>query len=462
MQHSIVFVKNYGSLVAEDEIKRALPGLTLGAARLASENGLDYALLLIGTSSDWCEVLAQLKDYQAEGIRILCIGVHELPMEHGKIWSLLENGADEYLPWRQVSDPGKMVAERLRRWQAIDQMLHTEKVTNSIIGQSPRWRKLLRQLIEAAHFSTSHVLLLGESGTGKELLAQLIHQLDRRSNKGEFVITDCTTLSPELAGSELFGHEKGAFTNAMANRDGAFALADGGTLFLDEIGELPLPIQAELLRSIQEGMYKRVGSNFWRKSQFRLVAATHRDLTDEVAHKRFRQDLFFRISGCICHVPPLRERTEDILPLANFFLQKALDTVPLLDEAVRTYLLTREYNGNVRELQQLMARIAYRHPDPALPITVGDLPEIDRPTSAQIENPWDDPALGRILRCAFTNGIGLKEIKRIICNKAMELCIGDENGNLQNAAQRLQVSDRTIQLYSAALKNGGNALNIDL
>jgi transcriptional regulator with GAF, ATPase, and Fis domain len=137
------------------------------------------------------------------------------------------------------------------------------------------------------------VLITGESGTGKELIARLIHALDSRVDKGDFVILDCTTVVPTLSGSEFFGHEKGAFTGAIAQRDGAFAMADGGTLFLDEIGELPLVLQAELLRVIEEGMYKRVGSNTWRKTSFRLLCATNRDLLQEESRGNFRKDLYY-------------------------------------------------------------------------------------------------------------------------------------------------------------------------
>src|SRR5690606_31880967 len=135
------------------------------------------------------------------------------------------------------------------------------------------------------------------------------------------VILDCSTIVPELAGSEFFGHERGAFTGALITREGAFALADGGTLFLDEIGELPLHLQVQLLRVIQEGTYKKVGSNTWKSTRFRLICATNRDLSEEVKKGRFRADLFYRIASWTFHLPPLRERKEDILPLALHFLK---------------------------------------------------------------------------------------------------------------------------------------------
>ena len=133
-------------------------------------------------------------------------------------------------------------------------------VLGNLVGSGPAWTVTLRQIVEIALFTAAAVLITGESGTGKELVARLLHTLDRRPRKGDLVVLDCTTIVPELAGSEFFGHERGAFTNAVAPRDGAFALADNGTLFLDEIGELPLPLQADLLRVVQDAPYKRAGA----------------------------------------------------------------------------------------------------------------------------------------------------------------------------------------------------------
>src|SRR5262249_40812748 len=149
--------------------------------------------------------------------------------------------------------------------------------------------------------------LLGESGTGKEVVARLIHLLDSRPNKRDLVVLDCASIVPELSGSEFFGHERGAFTGALTERNGAFALANDGTLLLDEIGDLPLPLQVQLLRVIQEHTYKRVGGNKWCKTEFRLICATNRDLFDLIGRGAFRADLYYRIAGYICKLPPLRE-----------------------------------------------------------------------------------------------------------------------------------------------------------
>ena len=213
------------------------------------------------------------------------------------------------------------------------------------MGDSPNWGALLRQVVEVAAFNQTSVLLTGESGTGKELVARLIHALDRRPAKGPLVVVDCTTVVPTLSGSEFFGHERGAFTGAVAARDGAFGRADGGTLFLDEIGELPLPLQAELLRVIQEGTYKRVGSDTWRDTSFRLVCATNRPLRHAVESGQFRSDLYHRIAAWSCELPPLRQRRDDILALATHFLSELVPSLsrPPFDPAVTESCSPREY-----------------------------------------------------------------------------------------------------------------------
>ena len=291
---------------------------------------------------------------------------------------------------------------------------------------------------------------MGESGTGKELIARLVHDLDKRQDKQGLVLLDCTTIVPELSGSEFFGHEKGAFTNAIANRDGAFALADGGTLFLDEIGELPVRLQAELLRVSQEGSYKRVGSNIWKKTQFRLVCATNRNLFHEVQKGNFRQDLFYRLSTCIVQLPPLRDRRLDIPELAEHFLAQALqtDNPPPFDSLMLNFLMANPYPGNVRQLRQLITRIAYRHTGDG-PITIGDIPEADRESLSLYEHSWQENGFKDAIRQALANGVGLKDIKRIAADVAMNIAIEDTAGNLQEAARRLDVTDRLVQGYLA-------------
>ncbi|HEV7713036.1 MAG TPA: sigma 54-interacting transcriptional regulator [Asanoa sp.] len=297
-------------------------------------------------------------------------------------WRLLDAGASDVLAWTGDEVAGA-VALRLRRWQAVDELLDRPYVREFLVGDSPAWRSALREAVEAARFTRSAVLITGESGTGKERMAQLIHDLDPRPAKKKLVILDCSTVVPSLSGSEFFGHEKGAFTGAALARAGAFELADGGTLFLDEVGELPVTLQAELLRVIQEGAYKRVGSNTWHKSAFRLICATNRDLAAGQASGTFRSDFFHRVAGCTLHLPPLRDRADDIIPLVEHFFRRALPDrePPAISTAVRDLLLRRGYPGNVRDLRGLALRIIHRHIG-AGEITIGDVPERERPPAA--------------------------------------------------------------------------------
>jgi transcriptional regulator with GAF, ATPase, and Fis domain len=392
--------------------------------------------------------------------RVLAVAIASEPLPDGAAWSLLKMGASDVVTWNGGADTGAAVCARLRRWASVDDLVRSPVVVGNLVGCSPAWTIALRQVVEVALFTDAAVMITGESGTGKELVARLIHTLDRRPNKGDLVILDCTTIVPELAGSEFFGHERGAFTNAVAARDGAFALAHGGTLFLDEVGELPLMLQADLLRVVQERTYKRVGSNTWERTDFRLVCATNRDLLQEEAQGRFRRDFYYRIAGCACKLPALRERTEDILPLTRHFLAQFrpdLGTVEL-DESVRQYLLRRAYPGNVRDLRQLISRVACRHVGPS-PITVGDIPEDERPDPPDRPDDWCDETFERTIRRALAWGVGLKDIGRVAEDVAVRNAVAAEDGNLQRAARRLGVTDRALQLRRASRRQQDGEAN---
>ncbi len=353
-----------------------------------------------------------LREVSRNGVgRVLAIVASRAELTNGNAWRLLRAGASDVFAWDHFADPAEEVAARFRRWDKVDALVGS--VQNNLVGESRAWITTLRQIVEVACFTSASVLLLGESGTGKEMAARLIHSLDARPNKRDLVVLDCTTIVPELSGSEFFGHERGAFTGAVSARDGAFALADGGTLFLDEVGELPLTLQAELLRVVQERTYKRVGSNVWRQTDFRLVCATNRDLLAEVEQGRFRRDLYSRIAAWTCKLPSLSKRPEDIIPLARRFISELrLDGETMeVDEPVREYLLKRQYPANVRDLKQLVTRMVYRHVGPG-PITVGDIPEEDRPPIDTVWENWCDSSFERSISRALAQGLGLKEIGR--------------------------------------------------
>ncbi len=232
--------------------------------------------------------------------------------------------------------------------------------TCGIIGQSPALLDVFKVLAKVAP-TDSTVLVTGESGTGKELLVRALHANSRRTDK-PFVPINCGAIPRELLESELFGHEKGAFTHAIRSRQGRFELADGGTIFLDEIGELDLSLQVKILRVLQEKEFERVGGTGTKKVDVRVVAATNRDLEAEVARGVFREDLFYRLNVIPIHLPPLRERGDDAMLLADTFLRgfcrdKERKTLRLSPEA-RDMLLRYAWPGNVRELENIMEQLS--------------------------------------------------------------------------------------------------------
>ena len=229
-----------------------------------------------------------------------------------------------------------------------------------LIGSSPGWIEVFKNIGKVAKTDVG-VLVLGESGTGKEMVARAIHEHSHRSHK-PFIIVNCAALPPELIESELFGHERGSFTSAIAQKTGKFEVANGGTVFLDEIGELPLTLQPKLLRILQEHTFERVGATSQVRTDVRIIAATNRQLDHDVENKLFRADLYYRLNTYALRLPPLRERVSDILPLAEHFLEQyarrnGMPKQGLSPEAGEV-LERHAFPGNVRELEHLMERTA--------------------------------------------------------------------------------------------------------
>ena len=223
----------------------------------------------------------------------------------------------------------------------------------SLVGRSPSFNKML-EMIERVAPTSINVLLLGESGTGKELVAQAIHESSPRA-KAPLVPLECSGLSETLFESELFGHEKGAFTGAVTSKQGLVESATGGTLFLDEVGDIPLNLQVKLLRLLETGTFRRVGSLEPRKADFRLICATHRNLKAMVSEGTFRQDLYFRIASFPIHLPSLQERQEDIPLLVETILKRIHgDNPPKMDEEALACLKRYAFTGNVRELRNIL------------------------------------------------------------------------------------------------------------
>jgi transcriptional regulator with PAS, ATPase and Fis domain len=240
--------------------------------------------------------------------------------------------------------------EKLEEIPAAKGLAHAQ----GLVGRSPAFKRML-ELVARVAKSDASVLLQGESGTGKELVAQAIHDASPRS-RAPFVVLDCSGLPEALFESELFGYERGAFTGAMARRDGLVEAASGGTLFLDEVGDIPYPMQVKLLRLLETGTYRRVGSTELRKTDFRLISATHQHMRRLVADGKFRQDLYFRLNTFPIDLPALRERREDIPLLAESLLSRvSARTLRVSPDAMRL-LSTYDFPGNIRELRNLLER----------------------------------------------------------------------------------------------------------
>jgi DNA-binding NtrC family response regulator len=319
---------------------------------------------------------------------------------------------------------------RLRR------LTDTDGIEARILGDSQPIRGL-RELIERVAPSGASVLVLGESGTGKELVARAIHALSPRAER-PFVVVHCGAIPENLVESELFGHERGAFTGADRRRTGLFEAAHGGTLFLDEVGELPLAVQPVLLRAIQFGEVRAVGGNRVQEVDVRVVAATHRDLLLEVEKKTFREDLYYRLSALLVDVPPLRARPADVALLARVFLEREaakLGRSLAFEPAALESLARLDWPGNVRELENAVTRLATLAPQPA--VTALDVERLVTTRRRPV-------ATGNALPT-----LDIEELERLAVHAALE----KHGGNKRAASAELGLSPKT--LYSKLAKYAG-------
>src|ERR1700746_1159650 len=300
----------------------------------------------------------------------------------GQIAIAVENA----LAYREISElKDKLTQEKLY----LEEEFRSEMGFEQIIGNSTALKHVLQQ-VETVAPSDSTVLLFGETGTGKELIARAIHDRSRRKQRTLVKMT-CAAIPPGVLESELFGHEKGAFTGAISQKIGRLELADQGTLFLDEVGDIPLEIQPKLLRALQEREFERLGSTHTRKVNVRLVGATNRDLEKMIADREFRSDLYYRLNVFPIRIPPLRERKEDIALLVSYFVQKFSKQMQKKVEAVPTVvmkgLMAWDWPGNIRELENFIERAVIVTRGNSLEAPVGELRKAntDIPTSRVIE-----------------------------------------------------------------------------
>lgn len=345
-------------------------------------------------------------------------------------------GADDYLTKPINIEELTLVLEKLWEKQQliVQNRLLKEKLkdkykSSELVGRTPQMHRIFKMIEDVAP-STASILILGETGTGKELVANAVHyQSDRACMP--FVALHCAALSEGVLESELFGHEKGAFTGAVQLRKGRFELADGGTLFLDEVGEMSLKVQVKLLRVLEKGEFERVGGEKTIKVDVRLIAATNRDLEKEVSEGRFREDLFYRLNVITIHLPPLRERREDIPLLSNFFVIKYAkkykkELKGFTPEAMEV-LCAYQWLGNVRELENVIER--------SIVLCKKSVIAVEHLPKNIVPNKEDISAIKIPL------GTSLKEAEKEIIQKTLFMT----NGSKKEAAKILGISSRKIE-----------------
>ncbi|MEM6511603.1 MAG: sigma-54 dependent transcriptional regulator [Pseudomonadota bacterium] len=354
---------------------------------------------------------------------------------------------DEY-PWARIHSldyPVKL--DQLS--DVLDAIRVTRHSANGDLGRETRLvgasadMQAIRRLAEQVAPSIANVLITGESGTGKEVVAREIHE--RSGRKGPFVAINCGAIPDHLLESELFGHEKGAFTGAVAARAGRFEMANGGTFFLDEIGDMPPTMQVKLLRVLEERVIERVGGTKQIPIDVRVIAATHRDLPARIATGKFREDLFYRLSVFPIEIPALRERAEDIEPLCNEFVRRlAMQQGVDLVIGKRAMQALREYAwpGNVRELANLVERLAVIKPDGI--VGEKDLPRPLSDAAADLENDIRVVSASLSPVALPESGIDLKAYLSKIERDMIEEALAASNGVVQAAAKRLGIGRTTL------------------
>ena len=436
----------------------------------ATENGAEAIAML--RNEDYHLVVSDLRMPIVGGMELLnhCNETYPgLPVilitAHGTVDSAVEaikKGAQDYVTKPFDSDELMPIIEKALRTEEKGRTnLHEDAAGRfKIIGQTARMHKIYAMIEKVARSPTT-ALITGESGTGKELVARALHEHSDRAS-APFIQVNCGAIPESLFESELFGHEKGAFTGAVAAKPGKFELADGGTLFLDEVGELPKDMQVKLLRVLQDGQFERVGGVRSMSVDVRLVAATNRVLETEVKEGRFREDLFYRLNVIPIQIPPLRERADDIPLLVEHFIakfNKRLNTeVEGVSPDALAALLAHTWPGNIRELENLIERSVLLTEDTVL--TMGDLPGLTPSNLGRVEAPPD------------AEEMGLKEYVRVYTTKLerarIQRVLEEEDSNVTRASKKLGISRKSLQMKMKdyglrdADKNGDDENGADL
>lgn len=410
---------------AKEKLKQSRIQAVLSDLRLTREDGL--------------QLLKWVRDEQL-GIPVIILTAH------GSIDSAVDamkQGAFDYLskPFDR-SELVRVIKKAVLSFNFQNEELKSWKNAggpNLMIGETPKMLKLYG-MIDKVAASDSTVLILGESGTGKELIAAAIHERSSRAS-APFIKINCAAIPDNLMESELFGHERGAFTGAVSSKPGRFELADKGTLFLDEIGEMSVEMQVKLLRVLQEKAFERVGGVRTLNVDVRLIAATNRNLEKEVKEGRFRSDLFYRLNVVPIELPPLRERPEDIPRLVAFFLQKMSDrmkkTLPTMQPETLELLIQYPWPGNIRQLENVIERVMVLNEGGM--VTPEQLPEEILEYEEQIFVERQKASAGSLKEL-------VKDATRRIEKKAIEEALQETQNNVTQAARKLNISRKGLQL----------------
>lgn len=414
---------------AEELVEKSAPSVVLLDVRLASESGLDYLPTLIARKESPMVIIVTAHGSERMAIEAIRKGAYDYlakPFDVDELRVLVRNAVQAF----QLRSEN----ERLRN------ELTDTTTFGQLIGSSPAMKRVYSLIEKVANTDVS-VLITGESGTGKEVVAKEIHTRSR-SRTGPFVALNCAAMPEELIESELFGHEKGAFTGASGRRIGKFEVADKGTLFLDEIGDMSLSTQAKVLRVLEEKRFQRLGGNETVSSDVRIVSATNKDLKHEVEHNRFREDLYYRLCVVNIELPPLRDRKSDIAAISQAFCKRyslAYRNEPVnLSKSVLKVMLEYDWPGNVRQLRNIIER--------AVVLTEGDEITLDvLPEELTLNNLQKRGAVQVIDDGEDLSPSNFKEAKKEFERRYIEKCLDQTGGNITQAAALLGMHRQSLQ-----------------
>ncbi|CCK81142.1 sigma-54-dependent transcriptional regulator [Desulfobacula toluolica] len=414
------------------------------------QNEVDVVLLDLNLPDiHGIEVLKKARDLDPELLVIIITGYASIE----SAVDALKLGAYDYIKKPFKADAIKLILRLAMETRQLKKQVGVLKKSlnlpdkTDVVAQSPQMKIILTQAREVARHEGANVLITGESGTGKEVVAQAIHQASPRRDM-PLVIINCAALPENLLESELFGHEKGAFTDAVKQNKGFFEMAQGGTVFLDEIGEMPVQLQAKLLGVLERKSFRRIGGRRDIKTDVKMIAATNIDFKQAIAKKKFREDLYYRLSVFPIHIPPLRERTEDIVALAKIFLNKFTKQFHKrfqdMEADVKEKLMQYRWPGNVRELRNVFERICIMHNDIALKRSHLP-PEIEDAINKKTSN---SDAFLEIPEDLYDIESVLEEVTARLITRALKKC----QGNTTKAAKLLGIPRGTLRYKISKLK----------